>query len=254
MSMGWILAAALFLPLFPLSLAFNRLVASLPPGLAQALAVLALPQCGLGLLRLAPPVSALPVAVRHWGMAWAVLSAFLYAFRTLSAREIGVWTRLLLSSGLALAWLGWWNGTPLPVLEVLVFGWTWPAAIMLWLVGALVRRLGGAYAGLQGGIVRVMPRMAASLTLAVLALAATPVFPAFFATWRTFSPLLINWVPFLLPLLFFWGWASARLFQDLLFGRYRGETVPDLSRGSALLMNLLLLASLILNFYPNGVG
>lgn len=254
MNLLFVLAAMCLLPLFPFSLVFNRFVALLPAGAAQGLAVLVLPQLGLQLLRFVPSARPLPWLGQHAGMLWAVFSALLYGFRALSAREMGIWTRLLMSSGLALVWLGWWRGVPVPVLAVITLGWTLPAAILLFLVGALIRRVGGAYLGLHGGLVAAMPRMAASITLTALALAATPVFPAFFATLGGFRLMPLSWVPFVLPLLFLWGWVTSRLFQDLLFGDYRGEVVADLGRGGAVLTGLLLLATVLLSFYGSGVG
>lgn len=249
-----IVTAMCLLPLFPFSWVFNRFVGLLPAGAAQGLAVVALPQLGLQLLRFAPPARALSWLGPHEGMAWAVVSALLYGFRTLSVRELGIWTRLLASSGLALVWVGWWRGLPVPLLALTALSWTVPAAVLFFLVGALSRRLGGAYLGLRGGLVAAMPRMAASITLTVLALTATPLFATFFATLGDLRLLPLSWLPGALPLLFLWGWVAGRLFQDVLFGNYRGEAVTDLGRGAAALTGLALLATVALGFYGSGVG
>ncbi|AWP23626.1 hypothetical protein C4901_10045 [Acidiferrobacter sp. SPIII_3] len=247
----WVLAG-LFAPLFPLSWLFNRLVASLPAGIAQGLAVLVLPQVGIELLRLAPQGPLCPAGLRHWVMALATASALLYAVRALSARELGIWTRFVLSSGLATVWLAWAVGAPTQVLRLMALGWGLPAAVALYLTGILVRRVGGAYMGLHGGLVAVMPRMTASLVFAVLALTVTPVFPAFFMLWRGLGSIPVAWMPFWLPLIFLWGWAAGRLFQDLLFGDYRGEPVVDIGGMSVALIGIVFLASLVVSLVGGG--
>lgn len=247
----WVLTA-IFVPLFPLSWISNRLLAILPAGSAQGFAVLVLPQLGIELLHRIPPVLFYPALVRHGIMVMATVSALLYAVRALSARELGVWTRLVLCSGLATVWLGWSVGAPVAVLRLMALGWGLPAAVALYLTGILVRRAGGAYVGLHGGLVAVMPRMTASLVLAVLALTVTPVFPAFFMLWKGFGSVPVAWVPFWLPLIFLWGWAAGRLFQDLLFGDYRGEPVADIGGVSVALISLVFLASLAVSLVGSG--
>ncbi len=252
MDLMWCVLAAALLPLFPASWLFNRAVARLPIGAAQGVAALVLPQLGLALLRLAPAAAAWPHAARDGGMVVATLSALLYAVRALSARDLGIWTRLVLSSGLATIWLAWLAGTPFGALRVMALGWGLPAAVALVLAGVLVRRMGGAYIGLQGGLVAVMPRLTASLVLAILALTATPVFSPFFALWKGLGAIPVAWLPFWLPLLFLWGWAAGRLFQDLLFGDYRGEKVADISGAGVAVIALVFVASVALSFVANG--
>lgn len=249
----WALAAV-FVPLFPLSWLFNRLIASAPTGPVQALAVLLLPQLGIELLRLAPHGPVSPAALKPWIMALATASALLYAVRALSARELGVWTRLVLCSGLAMVWLAWAVGAPSQVLRLMALGWGLPAAVALFLTGILVRRVGGAYVGLHGGLVAVMPRMTAGLVFAVLALTVTPVFPAFFMLWKGLGSIPVAWMPFWLPLIFLWGWAAGRLFQDLLFGDYRGEPVADIGGVTVALIGFVFLASLVVSLAGGGGG
>lgn len=253
--MAWalFLLATMLLPLFPLSWVFNRLVTSLPGGWAQAVAVVVLPQLGLEILRFSPTPESLPPSWRLYGSVWAVVSALLYAFRALTAREVGIWTRLLVSSGLALVWLDWWSGTSVASVQLFALSWSLPAALLLLLAAALTRRLGGAYLGLQGGLVAVLPRLSASLTLSALALLGTPLFPTFFALLGGFGRLPLAWVPLLMPLPLLWGWATGRFFQDLLYGDFRGEPMADLGRGPAFLIGLALLTSLFLSLFGGGV-
>ncbi len=247
------LLATMLLPLFPLSWVFNRLLTRLPGGWPQAVAVLVLPQAGLALLRFSALAHSLPPAWHFYGSLWAVFSSLLYAFRALTAREVGIWTRLLVSSGLALVWLAWWSGVPLITLQVFALAWSLPAALLLLLAAALTRRTGGAYLGLQGGLVEALPRLSAGLTLCALALLGTPLFPAFFALWRSLRQLPLAWVPLLLPLPLLWGWATGRFFQDLLYGDFRGEPMTDLGRGAFVLIGLVLFASLFLNLVGGGL-
>ncbi len=249
----WLLAA-FALPLFPMGWLFNRVLASLPVGWPQALAVLLIPQLGVAALRATHEGWDLPSQWAFYGALWVLLSALFYAFRALSARELGIWTRLLASSGLALTWLDWGSGATWPATEVFVLSWSLPAALLLLLAGALTRRLGGAYLGLQGGLVAVLPRLTASLTMCALALLATPLFPGFFALLRAFDRLPLAFVPLLMPLPLLWGWAAGRFFQDLLFGAYRGEPVTDLGRGPALLIGIALAAFLFVSLLGSGVG
>ncbi|WP_298140133.1 hypothetical protein [Acidiferrobacter sp.] len=243
--------AAVFVPIFPLSWVFNRTAALLPAG-AQALVVLIVPQIGITLLAAtfhgAPP----PLSLRPWIMGLATASALLYALRALSARELSIWTRLMLCSGLAVVWLAWAAGSPGPVLRLMALGWGLPAAVALFLAGALTRRAGGAYIGLQGGLIAVMPRMTAGLVLAVLALTVTPVFPAFFMLWRGLESVPLAWLPFWLPLIFLWGWAAGRLFQDLLFGDYHGEPMADIGALSVALISVAFLVSLAVSLAGSG--
>lgn len=246
------LLAAILLPLFPLSWAFNRLLTSLPGGWSQALAVIVLPQAGLELLRFSHIAHHLPPSWRLYGGLWAVFSSLLYAFRAITAREIGIWTRLLVSSGLALAWLAWLSGAPLATVQVFALAFCVPAALLFLLAAALTRRMGGAYLGLQGGLVVALPRLSASLVMTALALLGTPLFPAFFALWRSFGDLPLAWVPLLMPLPLLWGWATGRFFQDLLYGDFRGEPMTDLGRMTSALIGLMLFASLFLNLFGGG--
>ncbi len=246
------LLATLLVPLFPGSWAFNRLIASLPTGLAQGLAVLVLPQLGLEVLRFAPPASLEPAGWRPWGMVWAAASALLYAVRALSARDVGIWSRLMLSSGLGLIWFVWWTGASMQALRIFALSWGVPAAVALFLAGALVDRLGGARLGLQGGLLEVMPRATTALVLAGLALTATPVFPAFFSLWRGLVSVTPAWAVIWLPLIFLWGWAAGRLFQDLLFGDYRGEKVADIGVATIAAIGLLLAVSVVLSLGASG--
>ncbi|WP_291511689.1 hypothetical protein [Acidithiobacillus sp.] len=244
--------AAFLVPLFPLSWVFNRLLDSLPMTTARALAVLALPQLGLLLLQYGVAPWALTDPQRRALVALAIFTALFYAFRALSARDLFIWTRLNLSAGLAVIWIAWAMGTAIPVLQILALTWSVPAALLTLLSGALAARLGGSYLGLMGNLVEPLPRLTASIVLTVLALLATPVFPSFFVLFGTAMQLPLSWILPLLLLLPLWGWSCGRLFQDLLFGAYRGEAVEDLSLLSSLMVFLVLSGLLVLGLYGSG--
>ncbi|AEK57589.1 MULTISPECIES: hypothetical protein [Acidithiobacillus] len=244
--------AAFLLPLFPLSWVFNRLLDSLPMAAARALAVLALPQLGLLLLQHGVAPWMLAASQRRALVALALFSALFYAFRALSTRDLFIWTRLNLSSGLAVLWVAWAMGTAIPVLQILALTWSVPAALLTLLSAALAARLGGAYLGLVGNLVEPLPRLTASIVATALALLATPIFPSFFVLFGTAMQLPLSWILPLLLLLLLWGWSCGRLFQDLLFGTYRGEVVEDLSVGSSLTIVVVLLGLLVLGLYGSG--
>jgi hypothetical protein len=108
------LLAGLCLPLFPLSIVVNRLLQSrvemdgpLATVPLQAAAMVALPLLGVALIELG-------LALLGEGGGWLVtlfavwggLTALLYAFRLISARDGRIWIGQLYTSALALVWVG----------------------------------------------------------------------------------------------------------------------------------------------------
>jgi NADH:ubiquinone oxidoreductase subunit 4 (subunit M) len=226
--MSWLdlVVAACLIPVFPFSLVFNLAVSRVPTYWGQAAAVVALPAVGTCVL-VVEPHKAMSLADNRAWVALVVLTAILYGFRAISVRDAAVWARLMATSGLALDWLlvsnpGW------SYLLATTLAWTLPAALLMVLAGLLARRTGGAYLGLQGGLASALPRISGLLTLSALALAATPIFPGFFALLGIFSLLsMVRVVPLML-LLLVWGWSLGNFLQNLLFGKYSGDRVPDI--------------------------
>lgn len=220
-------AAVILLPIFPFSLIFNRLITWSPGGWGRAVALIALPQAGIGLIGTVPRPRLPLLHSRAW-ILLAVLTAIFYAFRAVSVREVTVWSRFMATSGLTLGWVllatrGTTHGMPVQALA-----WSVPAALLMILAGLLTSRTGGAYLGLQGGLAMVLPRLSGLLTLSALALVATPVFPSFFALLQVFALVRLSWLWLLLVVLLIWGWSLGSFLQKLLFGGYHGESMPDL--------------------------
>ncbi len=250
MNLVLFLLSGVFLPLFPLSWLFNRLVASAPGGWAKALSILVLPQLGVLLLWASGPwFSGISNPWHGLVAALALCTAILYAFRAISVREITIWARFMATSGLALAWLQVLAGVSVAQVQLSLLAWSIPGALLCLWAGELARRMGGAYIGLSGGVARVLPRLSALLATGALAATATPVFPGFFALLKTMGTLPAGWILFLLPVLFLWGWSIGRFLQDLLFGVYRGTAVEDLGTAGTWAGALVLLVFAITGLF-----
>lgn len=232
----WMIAG-LFLPLFPLSMPFNLLIARVRLPMARALLLLGWPQFGLWLLHTSGG------QVPDWVVGWALATAALYALRLLTARELNVWTGFLATSAWALLWLA---------------ADSWPAALwlsaplaMLALVaGAMQARLGAAYAGLAGGQVTDLPRLSGVLALAVLAATATPLFPGFAVLLQTMLDATFSDAWAIAAIWLLWSWAGMRLLRGFLVGEPAGPRPADLGRpaswGYALMLLVLLAGGILL--------
>jgi len=248
--MGWIdlLVAVALLPVFPGSLVFNLLISRAPTWWGKAVAMVLLPEAGVGLLA-AVPNNRLPLVHSRGWIVLVVLSAVFYAFRAVSVREISIWARLMATSGLGLVWVLEDLHRKSISMEIAVLAWSVPAGLLLILAGLLTERTGGAYLGLQGGLATVAPRLSGLLSLSVLALVATPLFPSFFALLHVLSLVQLYWLGPLLVLLLVWGWAAGSFLQQLLFSSYRGERFPDISMAGtssvAFVLSLLVVFAVI---------
>lgn len=240
--------AAVLLPVFPASLVFNALLDWTPTWWGRAAVVVVLPQAGAAVVGSAPSAR-LPLVHSQVWIALVIFSAVLYAFRAISVREVSIWARLMATSGLSLVWTLDFPRRGGHSMAVAALAWSVPAALVLIFAGLLSKRSGGAYLGLQGGLATVAPRMSAILTLSALALVATPVFPSFFALLQVFDLLPLYWLWPLLVVLLVWGWSIGSFLQQLLFGAYRGERIPDLGSFStssgAVVLSLLALSAVI---------
>lgn len=225
--MKTLLAAALFLPLFPLSVVLNAVLAGVRHPLARGLLLLVWPQLGVLVLQAAPqPIPPLLVG-------WALLSSALYALRLLTVRDLGLWAGFFASSSLALTW-GLAACGDIAALHLFAFWFSLPAALLALLAGPLARRLGAAYAGLHGGLGGRLPRLAAVLVLLALAAVATPPFPGFFALLALLRELAGPAALAVLAIWLVWGWAATKLLQGFVFGDERPGPVTDIGGAAAL--------------------
>lgn len=219
------LLAALFLPLFPLSMPFNFLFARLRNPLLRSALLLGWPHIGLML------ITGMSDHMPDWLAHWAVLTALLYALRALSIRELGVWTGFIATSAWALLWIVLASDSEMSLVHLYALGFGIPLALLSMLGNGLEQRFSAAFAGLQGGLAQSMPRFAGVLVPVVLAVIATPLFPAFFALLAVMlhtaptAPLLATGVAVVWLL---WSWAGARMLQALIVGPPPEAPVADL--------------------------
>lgn len=240
MSAVSVVLIGLFLPLFPLSIAFNRLVALLAHPVPRVALLVMWPLAGVELVirsDSAPPA---------WVSWWALFTALLYAFRLLTTRDVHAWIGFLATSQWALLWLELAADAETSAVRAHALGFGVPLALAALVAAGLDRRFGAAYTHVYGGLARVLPRFSAVMTVTVVAVTATPVFPAFFVVLHvlmsTTSTLALVLV--LLAALA-WSWAGICLLQGLIVGLpdHDAEPVEDLHGGTALAY-LLALATL----------
>lgn len=241
-----LLIAALFLPLFPLSIVLNAVLTWLRFPMARALLLLAWPQIGLLVLQAAGP--AIPQAF----VPWALLSSGFYALRLLSVRDLGLWAGFLASSSLALSWALAAGGASMIDLQLFAFGFSLPAALLVLLTGPLTQYFGAAYAGLPGGLAGVLPRLAGVLIMTVLAAIATPPFPGFFAMLSLLQRTSPSAALGALVIWLAWGWAAIRLVQGFVVGTPARASIDDIGRPSMLAYAALLAAFTAVGLYLIG--
>jgi hypothetical protein len=238
----YLLAGAL-LPLFPLSMVFNKLLARLNHVIARVLLLLIWPQLGLLLVQQlqAPPPD--------WLVLPALFTSALYALRALALRDVGQWSGFLATSSWALLWIPLHAGTPILDLHFYALGFSFPLVLLALLGAGLQRRFGAAYTGLYGGLASSIPRFSSMLVLVVLAVVATPLFPGFFIMLATILQAIAD-----MPMIAFgvaavwllWSWAGSRLLQGLIAGpagEQQTEDLPVAITWSFILLLLLLVAA-----------
>ncbi len=222
-------SVAIFLPLFPLSVIFNALFARVGNAPMRAIILLAWPQVGLVLFGILPPGR-----VAGGVVALAVLGSLLYAFRAIALRDVDRWTGYIATSAWALLWPALAHHAAIDTLRLYALGFSVPLALLVLVADALKRRFGAAYAGLYGGTVRMLPRLAGATALVVLAAVAVPLFPGFFALVAVMVTTIPEqpWLAVCVGLTWLlWTWGGIRLLQGLIVGP--GEAVApvaDLSR------------------------
>lgn len=243
----WI--AGLFLPLFPLSTAFNVIFTRVRNPALRSLLLLAWPQVGLSVALTAHR------PVPDWMVLLALLTSVLYAFRAIALREVGQWTGYLATSGWALLWVGISHHTSVELIRLYAFGISAPLVLLTLLGARLEAHFGAAYTGLYGGLAQTLPRTAGMLVCVVLAAVAAPLSPSFFAMLATViaatptapAAALAVTVVWLL-----WSWAGVRLLQGLIVGPAEAHEAQDLGLASTWAYAAALMALLGTGFYLAG--
>lgn len=246
--MTLLLIASFFLPLFPLSVVFNGVLAKLRNPVAHCAVLLLWPQLGVGLLQIAGH------GVPPYFVSWALLTSAFYALRLLTVRDMGRWAGFLATSALALVWALAAGGAGAVELRLFAFWFSLPPALMALLAHPLTKRFGAAYAGLQGGLIGRLPRLSGVLAVTVLAAVATPPFPGFFALLRLLHAL--DWTGALaaLAIWLIWGWAATKLMQGFIFGAGRTAPIADIGRAPALAFTGALGVFVAAGLYLTGGG
>ena len=234
-----LLIAALFLPLFPLSIALNGLLVRMGNPAARFLLLLSWPQIGVFILHAARQ------PVPEGFVAWSLLSSAFYALRLLTVRDLGLWAGFLGCSSLSLIWIA----NP-PDIPIVAFWFSLPSALLFLLAGALARRFGAAYSGLYGGLARSAPRLSGLLAFTLLAAIATPPSPGFFAMLELLRR--EDTAPALLFIWLLWGWAAIWLMQGFLSGRNDSDPAKDIGRGGTLLFACILGVMVFASLYLKG--
>lgn len=233
-------AAALFLSLFPFSIALNGLLSKLRNPTARFLLILIWPQFGVFVLHAQP--------VPEGFVVWSLASSGFYALRLLTVRDLGLWAGFLASSSLSLLWAG--DVANAFDMHIFALWFSLPSAMLFLLAGAFARRFGAAYAGLYGGLAGSAPRLSGLLVFTLLAAIATPPSPGFFAMLGLLRGASI--APAVLLIWLLWGWAATRLMQGFLSGSSECHSVNDIGKGSTLIFACLLGIVVAASLYLEG--
>lgn len=246
----YLVAASLFLPMFPLSMLFVRLFCAYRHAQGRAALLLFWPQLGVWLSGLSASVSP------EWMVYWALFTAALYGLRALVLREVTLWIGFMAVSSWSMLWLLRLDGFEQHTLHVFAFGFSAPMLVLNLLASGLDKRFGAAYAGIVRGLALRLPRFSAVLVIGVLAMLATPPSPAFGAMLATLQAALSVTPAAAMAVgavWLLWSWGGAHLLQGMLVGDPGpGEVSGDLGRGALLLHTLFLVAVLLLGVYLIG--
>jgi len=243
-----LLAAALFLPLFPLSMLFNAFFNRVQHAVLRGAILIVWPHIGLAIIH------ASASTVPEWMTTLALVTALLYALRMLALRGVGQWTGFLATSMWAVLWLAA-SDVSQSMHHLYALGLSIPLVLLVSLSAGLEKRFGAAYTGLYEGLALSIPRFSGVLVVVVLAAIATPIFPAFFIMLSLILAtgglmpfaavsLLITWL--------LWSWAGVRLLQGLIVGNKSEEDIADLSLLAAWAYAIILIALILSSMFVIG--
>ena len=252
MTPAGLLVAAVFLPVFPFSMLFNRLFARLGNTWLRITLLLLWPQLGvLALLASGEKPDA-------WLVWWAVATSGLYALRTVALRDLRLWTGYMATSAWSLLWPAAAFAPQAANADTLAFqaaGLSAPFVMLTWISGRLDAELGAAYAGVCGGLAGTVPRLSGLLTLAILAAVATPLVPGFFILLATTLHVLpaLPWAALLiLTVWLLWAWSGARMLRGFIVGPARGAPVRDLGNAATALLGLTFVVLMLAGIQISG--
>lgn len=245
-----LVAAAIFLPLFPLSMLFNAVFQRTRLASLRALLLLAWPLAGIAVLQVSN------AAVPAWLAPWALFSAALYGFRAVVIREVGVWTGFLATSAWALLWVAVTIGFQPRALVIHALAFSLPLVLLVFMTAELERRYESAYAGIVSGIAQAQPRLAGVFVVTILAVIGSPMFPSFFTLLSsvTLAAALQPVVAFgIAAVWLLWSWSGVRLLQQLLVGPGTLSPHEDIAHGMTMAYGLSLLLLLFSGLYVLGM-
>ncbi len=231
---------------------FNQLLMRLGSARLRIVVLLAWPQIGVLLLLWLgdrPPT---------WVIWWAVVTAMLYAMRSVVLRDLSLWTGYMATSAWSLLWpaaaLGHSpEGGGALALHALAL--SLPFLLLAWLTHRLESELGAAYAGVCGGLAETLPRLSGLLTLSVLAAVGTPVFPGFFALLSITIhalPVMPVVVLLILGVWLLWAWSGVRILRAFLVGPACPEPRRDLGTIATGLFGLAFVALVLIGIGFSG--
>lgn len=250
MEIAGLLLAAIFLPLFPLGMAFNLVFQRTRNAWLRSVLLLTWPCAGLYILK----ATAVQVPVEF--AFWALISAVLYGFRALVIREVSVWTGFIATSAWALIWVSLAVGLDPGQLVFHVSAFSLPLVLLVLMTAEVELRYESAYAGIVSGIAEAQPRLAGVLVIIMLAVIGSPLFPAFFALLDSLMhavqvlPVAALGVGVVWML---WSWSGIQLLQRLLVGPATAVRGSDMSRIMTFGYGLSLSALLVAGIYLSGM-
>ena len=234
--------AGVFMPLFPLSMAFNALFSRVRSATVRIILLLIWPQIGLTL------VLTVHRPIPHWCVLLALFTSALYAFRAIGLREVGQWIGYLATSAWALLWVALVVHMDPSKVRLYAVAFSLPLMLLALLGARLEERFGAAYTGLYGGLSQALPRMSGVLVGVILAIVAAPLFPSFFAILSTVAattPTMPATALTVAGVWLLWSWAGVRLLQGLIVGPGNGTKAPDLSLASTWAYTAVLVIMLV---------
>lgn len=246
-SMSWLLIG-IFLPLFPLSMIFNLVYQRANAAWMRVILLLVWPTAGIWLL------TTIPSDIPDWLYIWALLTAILYAFRSVVIKEISVWAGFIATSAWSLVWLLFVEGARIDDLMMHVMAFSVPFVLLATLVARLEQQYESAYAGVVTGLAQVQPRMTGILVVVMLAAIGTPLFPSFFSMLVNINTNITELPPVALGVALvwlLWSWSGIRLLQELLVGtptiRQHDDIGPSLTLFYCILFVLLVVAGVFMS-------